>query len=305
MPPPPDFDPYRVLGVPRTATADEIGRAHRRLAKGAHPDLHGPGADARMRAINRAWHLLSDPARRAAWDRAHGIDRAVGSHWPGPAARERPPDTVWRPDPPSTWENRPAPTARAGSRERPAPPARPAPSVRDSGWLAAVVGGVLVLVVVVLGAVAAATRQPASLEQAMQQAGVQGGNTVSLDGSNVLVVREVEPSVLEAVHFFQGSDESWREGQREQTLALGDNTVAVMAWDGVGRSPAWRSFVFGRSAPNVDRVVLPDHGVGTETFDGTWGIGLPDGALTVTALRWEFQAADGSVLLAGSGRLGD
>ncbi|HET6381622.1 MAG TPA: J domain-containing protein [candidate division Zixibacteria bacterium] len=302
---PPEFDPYRVLGVPRAATVAEIGRAYRRLAKGAHPDLHGPDADARMRAINRAWEVLSDPARRSAWDRAHGGERPIGAHWPGAAQRERPPEAAWRPGPPSTWEVEPASGSPAGAREAVAGLPRPARSVRDSGWLAIAVGGVLVLAVVVLGAVAAATRQPASLEQAMRQAGVAGGTTVSLDGGNVLVVREVQPNILEAVHFFQGGEGSWREGQRQQAIALGENTVAVMTWDGVGRSAAWRSFVYGRSAPDVARVVLPDHGVGTEPYDGRWGIGLPDGALTVSALRWEFQAADGTVLLAGSGRFGD
>ncbi|HJP71196.1 MAG TPA: J domain-containing protein, partial [Candidatus Limnocylindria bacterium] len=53
-------DPYATLGVPRDATPLQVARAHRRLAKRHHPDLH-EGAEAasdaaeRMRRINQAW----------------------------------------------------------------------------------------------------------------------------------------------------------------------------------------------------------------------------------------------------------
>lgn len=73
-------DPYATLGIPAGASRDEAARAHRRLAKEFHPDVN-PGADAadRMRRINEAWHILSNPARRSRYD----AERTARS-WPGP-----------------------------------------------------------------------------------------------------------------------------------------------------------------------------------------------------------------------------
>ena len=64
-------DPYETLGIPRTATQDDIKRAFRALAKQHHPDLH-PGdtaAEARFKAANAAQELLSDPEKRGRFDR--------------------------------------------------------------------------------------------------------------------------------------------------------------------------------------------------------------------------------------------
>jgi len=63
-------DPYAVLGVPTHATAEEIRRAWLRQARRHHPDRGGDAAA--MQALNQAWTILGDPARRAAWDREHG-----------------------------------------------------------------------------------------------------------------------------------------------------------------------------------------------------------------------------------------
>ncbi len=64
-------DPYSILGIARTASADDIKAAFRKLAKKHHPDLN-PGnaaAEAKFKAAAAANDLLSDPERRAAFDR--------------------------------------------------------------------------------------------------------------------------------------------------------------------------------------------------------------------------------------------
>ncbi len=63
-------DPYEVLGVSKTASAEEIKAAYRRLAKKWHPDSNPGDATAaeRFKELSAAYALLSDPARRAAFD---------------------------------------------------------------------------------------------------------------------------------------------------------------------------------------------------------------------------------------------
>jgi molecular chaperone DnaJ len=63
-------DYYDVLGVPRNAGADEIKKAFRRLAMQYHPDRNSsPEAERRFKEINEANEVLSDPERRAMYDR--------------------------------------------------------------------------------------------------------------------------------------------------------------------------------------------------------------------------------------------
>lgn len=164
------LDAYAVLGISRTATALQVARAHRRLAKRHHPDLHGASVAAateaeRMRRINEAWAILSDPVARADYDRAHpSAGTPAGGHWG--ASR-----TVIAPAQPSstrTWaswrataaDTRAAPRTIRQPGEVPLPrtrrPPRPAPppqTFRDSGWAAVVVAAVLI--VLLLGAIAA------------------------------------------------------------------------------------------------------------------------------------------------------
>ncbi|GGB58301.1 molecular chaperone DnaJ [Tistrella bauzanensis] len=82
-------DPYQTLGVARDATPDTIKAAYRRLAKAYHPDLH-PGDDAverRFKDVSAAYAVLSDPTRRAAFDR--GDTDANGASRPRPQGRPR------------------------------------------------------------------------------------------------------------------------------------------------------------------------------------------------------------------------
>ncbi|HET7094803.1 MAG TPA: molecular chaperone DnaJ [Thermomicrobiales bacterium] len=63
-------DYYEVLGVGRNASADEIRRAYRRLAREHHPDINrAAGSEERFKEINEAYEVLSDDNRRAAYDR--------------------------------------------------------------------------------------------------------------------------------------------------------------------------------------------------------------------------------------------
>lgn len=74
--------PYDVLGVGKTASAEEIKKAYRKIAKESHPDLH-PGdaaAEARFKAAGAAFDLLKDPETRARYDRGE-ID-ATGAERP-------------------------------------------------------------------------------------------------------------------------------------------------------------------------------------------------------------------------------
>ena len=62
-------DYYQILGVPRDVTADALKKAFRKLARRYHPDVSKEqDADARMREVNEAYAVLSDPEKRAAYD---------------------------------------------------------------------------------------------------------------------------------------------------------------------------------------------------------------------------------------------
>ena len=69
-------DYYADLGVGRDASTDEIKRAFRRLARDSHPDANpgDPHAEGRFRQVAEAYEVLSDPTRRAAFDRGDTFD---------------------------------------------------------------------------------------------------------------------------------------------------------------------------------------------------------------------------------------
>jgi curved DNA-binding protein CbpA len=96
----PDPDLYQLLGVPREASRAEIAQAWRRRARAEHPDARPSDAAApgRFRVLAQAYQVLSDPARRAAYDRALRAGPA-GPDTEVPVVRVRPP----RPARPAAW----------------------------------------------------------------------------------------------------------------------------------------------------------------------------------------------------------
>jgi hypothetical protein len=118
LPDDPRFDPYKTLQVDSEADPEVIQAAYRRLAQKWHPDVaSGQEAELRMVAINRAWELLSDPTRRAAYDteRARHAEGARIRHAARPEADR---------DPSAPSADAPADrTGPVGSK----PSARPAP----------------------------------------------------------------------------------------------------------------------------------------------------------------------------------
>jgi DnaJ-class molecular chaperone len=82
---PRDF--YQILGLPRSASADDIKKAYRRLARQVHPDLHGGSKKSEMekkfKELNAAHEVLSDPDKRkkydqygADWEQAEAFEQA-------------------------------------------------------------------------------------------------------------------------------------------------------------------------------------------------------------------------------------
>src|SRR5690242_12666002 len=79
-------DYYKILGVQRTAAAEEIKTAYRRLARKFHPDVSKePDAEARFKEVQEAYEVLKDPEKRAAYDQ-------LGSEWKSGQQFRPPPD---------------------------------------------------------------------------------------------------------------------------------------------------------------------------------------------------------------------
>jgi molecular chaperone DnaJ len=77
-------DYYEVLGVPRTASEEELRRAFRRLARQYHPDVNkSDGAEAKFKEINEAYEVLSDPQKRRIYDQFGHAGLQAGGNGPG------------------------------------------------------------------------------------------------------------------------------------------------------------------------------------------------------------------------------
>jgi curved DNA-binding protein len=96
-------DYYEILGVPRTASAEEIKQAYRRLARTHHPDLQPTAersrAAERFKEINEAYEVLGDADKRARYD-------AIGAGYRSGADFTPPPAGEWRAtSAPGEWED--------------------------------------------------------------------------------------------------------------------------------------------------------------------------------------------------------
>ena len=82
-------DYYETLGVAKTASADEIKSAFRKLARKHHPDMakarEKDAAEEKFKQINEAYEVLSDPEKRSKYDQ-------LGANWNQPGGFQPPPD---------------------------------------------------------------------------------------------------------------------------------------------------------------------------------------------------------------------
>src|ERR1700741_5018588 len=79
-------DYYQILGLQRTATAEQVKTTYRRLARKYHPDVSKePNAEESFKDVQEAYEVLKDPEKRAAYDQ-------LGSEWKSGQQFRPPPD---------------------------------------------------------------------------------------------------------------------------------------------------------------------------------------------------------------------
>lgn len=298
------FDPYRVLGVARGATQADVARAYRALAKQLHPDLHGPEAAGRMQDLNRSWEILSDPARRRSWDAAHPAAVAGARHWSGAP----PPATVpartdaaaW-----AAWEAARPATVPGPDRVRPVESwprradAPPGPSgVRDSVWLAAGVGGIMVVGLLVLGWLASVRPGAVSASEAFAVDQVAPGVRAALDPDHEAAAYAI-PGGMVGVAIARETGGGWEASVLEVRPSTTDTSVRVAHADGGG---SWRTLVYGRAPEGVARVRLSVASAGGDVANGLWVIGVR-APVNAAQVAWRFEDAQGNVVLSGNGEL--
>ena len=85
-----DKDFYKILGVKKDASADEIKKAYRTLARKHHPDKNpdNAAAEARFKEVSEAYDVLSDPTSRKEYDEARALFGSGGFRFPGGEGEE-------------------------------------------------------------------------------------------------------------------------------------------------------------------------------------------------------------------------
>jgi curved DNA-binding protein CbpA len=123
-------DPYELLGVATDASRQDIVRAYHRAVHRVHPDTcpQDPDAAARFQALTEAYDLLSDPQRRADFDRGRQSAAQGRGHGTGSPGRPRS-----RPGPQRRAGRAPAGTGTRASDARPASPGAPPPAAAQPG----------------------------------------------------------------------------------------------------------------------------------------------------------------------------
>jgi curved DNA-binding protein CbpA len=126
---PDQFDPYKILQVDSEAEDEVIQAAYRRLARKYHPDLATtPDAASRMAAINAAWELIGEPAKRQAFDRKRVVLKATPA--PAPSGTGTTRATTGG----GSAAERPASTPSAGAKASSSTGSAPQPETVSRDW---------------------------------------------------------------------------------------------------------------------------------------------------------------------------
>lgn len=307
MPPRPEFDPYRVLGVGRTASEEEVAAAYRALAKQVHPDLHGTDAARRMQEANRAFRILGDRAVRRAWDGAHPPP-ATGPHWAPVPAGSAPPPASGGPATWAGWEQADAGGSAGPGRVRvegawpraATPQPAPAGGVRDSVWLAVGVALTVIVGAVALGWIASTQPVVATAGEALSRAGISPTVRLSVDPEHEVAVFKQVDGGLGLVAAERGP-EGW--DTRILTSVPATQPVSVQLYvDADALDQPLPSIAFGRAGGGVAAVRVAGSVGAAAVANGTWAAVAP-GISDATKLQWEFELVDGSVLR-GTGETG-